>query len=129
MNDIDRLIREALAKEEAEVLDRVASEKNPLARAMELFQGRYFWFNALVAGFTLLIFIGQVWCAVQFFAVGSMEEKLAWAVGFLFAGICVGMLKLWSWMELNKNSVIREVKRLELQVAYLNKRLDRESVK
>ena len=126
MNDIDQLIREALAKDEADVLEQVSSEKNPLARAMELFQGRYSWFNGLVAAFTFAIFVGQVWCAVKFFGVESIEEKLAWAVGFLFAGICVGMLKLWSWMELNKNSVIREVKRLELQVAYLNKRLERD---
>jgi len=29
------------------------------------------------------------------------------------------MLKLWFWMQMDKNTVIREVKRLELQVATL----------
>ena len=30
------------------------------------------------------------------------------------------MVKIWFWLELLRNSVTREVKRLELQVALLN---------
>jgi hypothetical protein len=31
----------------------------------------------------------------------------------------VAILKIWFWMEMHKNAVLREVKRLELQIARL----------
>ena len=33
-------------------------------------------------------------------------------------------LKIWFWMEIQRNSVVREIKRLELQVANLSRQLD-----
>jgi hypothetical protein len=33
------------------------------------------------------------------------------------------MMKIWYWLELNKNAVTREIKRLELQVARLSARM------
>ena len=45
------------------------------------------------------------------------------AIGFVFCINAVAMLKLWYFMEMNKNAVTREVKRLELQIARLAKRL------
>jgi|GEM_PF-3584282 len=35
------------------------------------------------------------------------------------AWLGIGLIKIWYWMELNRNTVLREIKRLELQVAHL----------
>ena len=45
---------------------------------------------------------------------------IGWATGFLSLFLWVVMMKIWFWLELLRNSVTREVKRLELQVALLN---------
>ena len=34
------------------------------------------------------------------------------------------MLKMWYWMELNKNALTRGIKRVELQLALLSNRTD-----
>jgi hypothetical protein len=45
-----------------------------------------------------------------------------WSVGAVITMLGVAMLKMYFWMEVNKNIVLREVKRLELQVARLSMR-------
>jgi hypothetical protein len=37
----------------------------------------------------------------------------------------LALVKVWFWMELQKNAIVREVKRLELQVASLAAQLRR----
>jgi len=48
-----------------------------------------------------------------------VRETVIWTAGALWAAIAVAMLKMYFWMEMNKNVVLREVKRLELQIARL----------
>jgi hypothetical protein len=44
---------------------------------------------------------------------------MLWSAGALWAALAVAMLKMYFWMEMNKNVMLREMKRLELQVARL----------
>jgi hypothetical protein len=58
-----------------------------------------------------------VYCVVQMLAAVEVREVVAWSVGAILAMLGVAMLKMYFWMEMNKNVVLREVKRLELQIA------------
>ena len=45
---------------------------------------------------------------------------LAWlACCAALAFLSLGLIKLWFWMELKSNAIVREIKRVELQVAGL----------
>ena len=72
---------------------------------------------------SLFMFGGSIFCAVQFFRVDSTREMIAWAIGFMFGQLATAMLKMWYFMELNKNSLTREIKRVELQIARLSRRI------
>ena len=48
---------------------------------------------------------------------------LLWGGGAAIGLTALAMVKMWFWMELEKNAIVREVKRLELQVARLVARL------
>ena len=39
------------------------------------------------------------------------------AVALVFLLIAISMMKIWYWMELNKHAIMRELKRVELQLA------------
>lgn len=124
MNDIDRKIQDALRKEDAEVWADFESEPPVFDLIMETFRGRYRWL-AVMAVFWTFVFMGLgVYSFVRFFGAQETRELLLWGGA---AGICfmaVGMMKIWYWMELNKNALTREMKRLELQIARLSGRLD-----
>ena len=50
---------------------------------------------------------------------------LHWGAASALAFAGVPFIKLWFWLELEKNAVVREVKRLEVQVASLAAQLRR----
>ncbi len=63
-------------------------------------------------------------CAWKFYHTEDIKQLLGWSLGIAFSFAVIGMLKLWAWMEMEKNSTIREIKRLELQVARLSRRCE-----
>ena len=61
---------------------------------------------------------------IRFFRAEEFRDMVMWAAASAFFLSGVSMMKVWYWMELNKNSVTREIKRLELQIARLAGRLN-----
>ena len=58
-----------------------------------------------------------VLCAVMTFVVEGERERFLWGFGALFSVVSLGILWQFHWMLLNRNAVLRELKRLELQIA------------
>ena len=48
-----------------------------------------------------------------------MRGEILCATIFLFGMLGIGQMKMWYWMQMNRNALAREIKRLELQVATL----------
>ncbi|MEO1524499.1 MAG: DUF6768 family protein [Planctomycetota bacterium] len=120
MNDLEDQIRAALAVEDAEVLSKYEGDTSLASMLIQLYQGRRWWVNASATVVTFAVFGVQIWCGFKFFGAETMKELIGWATGFLTLCLWLVMMKLWFWLEMLRNSVTREVKRLELQVALLN---------
>ncbi|MEM1070030.1 MAG: DUF6768 family protein [Planctomycetota bacterium] len=120
MNEIDEQIRSALNAEDAEMLSKYESDESLPSMMVKLYQGRRWWINLSATVVTFVIFGVQIWCGFKFFGAETTRELIAWATGFLTLFLWIAMMKIWFWLELLRNSVTREVKRLELQVALLN---------
>ena len=118
MEDIDTLIKETLTQEEAKFYDDL-DEQNALQMVGGLFQGKLKWFMVLVNIVMIAWFALFVYCAIQFFKVETTEELIKWAVIGFFSMMVIGMLKVFAWMQMDKNAILREMKRLELQVSSL----------
>jgi uncharacterized membrane protein YciS (DUF1049 family) len=119
MTDLNDRIREALRADDDEALATLADEPDIFEQVMETFRGRS---RALVLGSIgagVVFMAVAVVCIVQFFGAIEVKSMLAWLVGFIFSLSAVMAMKIWYWMELQKNSITREIKRLELQVARL----------
>ena len=122
-HEIDDKIKQALAAEDAELYAQFAQEPSLLEQGLELLQGRNRWMTALVMiVMTIFLVIGfySLW---RFFAAQEAKELVGWAMGFGSCMAAVSMMKIWAWMEMEKNNTVREIKRLELQVARLTQRL------
>lgn len=119
---IDDLIKEALSKEEAEYYDRL-TDKNMLQEFGGLFTGKHGWLVILTSTF-IFVFMGVgIYAGIKFSQATDTKELLTWALFLIFSISSISILKVWSWMQMDKNELIREVKRLELQVATLSNRL------
>ena len=119
MTNLDQAIRQALSAEDAEFLARFEREASLHEQVFATFGGRFGPFNVLGGIFGFALFGGFVYCAWQAWHAVETRDLLLWANGAVCAFVGLGMIKIWFWMELQKNQVLRELKRLELQVARL----------
>lgn len=117
-SQLDHMIREALSREEAEVFDRLGNPS--LAELIaDTFRGKLRWF-AFGSWVANLVFVAlAVACLLQFFRAEELPMMLRWALGFGCCMATVIAVKIWYWMELNRNATAREIKRLELEIARL----------
>lgn len=118
MEDIDKLIKDTLTEEEAKFYDEL-DEQNVFEMLGGLFKGKNRWIMYLMNFMTLVFFGLFVYCAVEFFNTENTNEMITWGIGGLVFLFGVSMLKVFAWMQMDKNAILREIKRLELQVSSL----------
>ena len=117
--NIDELIKQALTEEESEYLEKMG-EQTLMEEGLDLFKGRRGWISIWVGFVIFIVFIGSIYCLVKFFEVNEMKELMIWGGGFFLGIFMVTSLKIWAWMQMDRNALMRELKRLELQIVTLN---------
>lgn len=118
IEDIDKLIKETLTQEEAKFYDDL-DEQNALQMVMGLFRGKNKWLLVMMNIVTLVFFGLFIYCLVQFFNAEVTKDLLKWGLGSIVFLLGVSILKVFAWMQMDKNAIMRELKRLELQVSSL----------
>lgn len=114
--NIDELIKQALTEEESEYLEKMG-EQSLLEEGLGLIKGRRGWISIWIGFVILVVFVGSIYCAVKFFEVNEVKELMIWGGGFFFGMFMVTALKIWAWMQMDRNAIIRELKRIEVQIA------------
>lgn len=112
MNEIDQKIQAALRRETAG--DPFAGEPNITEELLIAFRGRQRWLSTLLIVFNVAAFAGLIFAVMKFYGAADMTMQLRWG-GVAFALLLVvSLLKIWFWLEIFTNRVLREVKRVEL---------------
>jgi hypothetical protein len=60
---------------------------------------------------------------VMFFSTDQTNELIKWGIGGLMFLMALSMLKLFAWLQMDKNALLQELKRLELQLLSLSGRI------
>lgn len=123
MNDINQKILQTMKQHNDE--EYVTEEQaNALQLIGRSFKGT-FRITAVLVITMQLIFAGlAIYCGYQMYNTIELNAKLHWIVGTLITFVIFALLRMWLFMELNRLSVLREIKRVELQLALLNKQSD-----
>jgi hypothetical protein len=114
MNDIDQKIQAALRSDPTG--NYPAEEPNLAEEVLIAFRGRFRWLSTLFIIINLAAFGGLVFAIVKFYQSTDVATQLRWGGLSLLLVLVVSLLKLWFWLEMNTNRVLREVKRLELML-------------
>ncbi len=116
--EIDELIKESLNKEEAEFYQGL-DQQGVFKMWFDLYTGKLGSWAILVTFIQLVFTMLAFWFGYKFFTVEGIEQMLRYGGGMFIAILFTQMLKLWHWMQMDKNDILREMKRLEFQVAVL----------
>ncbi len=121
MNHLDQQIQDALQLA-SEMPDR--QEESSLTQdILDTFHGKHrglmiiSWIKMIVIG--LLVYF----CIYQFFQQDTIMGMIAYATATLICLLSASAILLFIWIRMNHNTTVREIKRLELQVALLTREL------
>lgn len=119
---IDERIRNELETQGREV-DRIdLEEKGLFAMLFRVFTGGLRRWAAFAMALTL-VFVGlTVWCGYEFFVAATIDQRVFWGLLAVAGFHAVSMFKFWFFMEMNRHSLTREVKRLEVELARFRER-------
>ena len=124
MSDFDDTLKHALT-DEREQLDELVAQSQPglIELLLGAFRGQSILMNIMfmVPGlvFTVLAVLSIFW----FFDAQTVRDQIMFATIFMTCNAIVMTLKIWFWMVMNRNATTREIKRLEIQVAELSRKL------
>ena len=119
---LDELIREALGEADQRLLDQFSGQSMP-ELLTDVFRGRRR--RAAIVGIfaNLAFFVAGIVGGVRFVQADDLRAMMLWgAMTILCFGLVIS-IKIWYWLEMNRLSITREVKRVELHVVQLAQKL------
>ena len=126
MEDFDNRLKQALDQEYGADWEKLSGEQRIDEMVLDTFRGRNRLLSIFASIVMFAIFGATVWCITRYIAAENTKELISWAMLAAFGMMAVGMLKLWFWLEIERNATAREIKRLELQVAMLARGLGKD---
>ena len=118
MRDLDNLIDETLDREMRELMDRIGDEPGFFAQAFGVFRGPTGWVNIVLAIVQAVTFIAGAWAAWHFFLADDPVTQLRWGLPSAVLLIQGLIIKMALVPRMETNIIIRELKRIELQIAH-----------
>lgn len=119
INELDDLIKETLSAEEAKFYEEL-EEKNLFGKITEVYKSKMGWLAILMNIMHLAIFVFFVYSVIQFFDAETTRDMIIWCSSGFLSMIFMAMMKLYVWMQMDKNDIMRELKRVELQISVLS---------
>jgi len=116
MSDFDDKLRKALENGEPIELERRETLRQMLAQSFKVQQRwmvLFLWIEAIVVS------VVGIWAGVRLYHAQELKPLIVWSTVLIVCAIFFVLVKVVGWQWMNKYAVLREIKRLELQVAAL----------
>ena len=123
--EIDQLIREAVGEADAEILEQFG-EPSLTEMVTDTFRGRHRAVMVYNMAVGLVLLFLCIFCIIRMLEAADARSTVLWLGGGVGCFTSLMALKVWSWLEMQRHALVREIKRLELQVAQLSRRIPRE---
>ena len=118
MTDLDRQIEEALDAEDRAMFTEFG-EQGLLAQGLSVYRGKQGWIALVTTAVMLVLAAAAIFSAWKYFQLGDDIAALKWGAASVLLVFMISFIKVWFWMRMESNRVIREIKRVELQLARL----------
>jgi hypothetical protein len=119
MTEIDDRIRTGLDADDRAFLASLDHRRGLFAQMGDSFSGPLGGWAKLVFALTFVLSFVMLYTVWRMFAAEELREVVLWATATLVLVMSVGFLKDWLFSRMNMFFVLREVKRLQVQVALL----------
>jgi branched-subunit amino acid ABC-type transport system permease component len=115
------MVDEALDSEERELLRSIGEEPGFFSQAFNIFRGRTGWVNIVMMIAQGVLFIAGAWAAWHFFKALEPVAQLRWGLPAAVLLIVASIMKMALLPRMEANRLMREMKRIELQIACITR--------
>jgi len=119
--EVDKLITEVLTDEEAKYFKELEEQSLP-QQVFGIYKGKMGWVHIYATIVMLPVFGLAVYAGYKFFTIDDTVQMMRWGAIMFLTWMATGFIKLFSWNQMDKNALIREMKRLEFQLSLLAKK-------
>jgi Family of unknown function (DUF6768) len=123
MTEFDEKLKEALAGDDGPASE-LGREQSLFGQVASVFKSRQRWLIIYAMVLTVALMALAVWSILGLLEADDFRTHILYGLGAAFSLISVAMLKIWFFMQMNRNAVLREIVRLQIQVAELSQKLD-----
>ncbi|MEM5551545.1 DUF6768 family protein [Pseudoalteromonas neustonica] len=113
MMNIDEKIKHSLQAEQHNLESILESDSGLFKQLIGIYKGKMRLWTILGTFFAFIFTAIFILSAYQFF---NSEQQLFWAVCFVSSLMMQIAIKLWLFMEMNRQSIMKEIKRSELEI-------------
>lgn len=124
MTDIDNRIRDVLDEDDKAFLNELEADRGLWRQIGDSLTGPMGGWAKLIFVVSFFLGMGMLYAGWRFFTADAAEGQVLWGLVLLGALMMQGFTKDWFFSRMNMLSILREVKRLQWQVAQLEKRAD-----
>ena len=124
MSKLEDEIRNALMEDDQASQD-LAKEKSYFGEIGELFRGRYRWITIGAYIEAFLFFGVGIYGVLGILDATDDTARTLYLLLAIFGFLITIMIKLWLWIQINRNSTVREILRLELRIVEIQKALQK----
>ena len=119
MNDFDDKLAKAL--ETGETIE-LPEEENLLQMLAHTFRSKLRWMMILlyIEGFAICGVI--IWAAFRLYAAQEIKQMIVYSMTIVLCAVVMVIIKVVGWQQMSRVSIMREIKRLELQLVRLQNR-------
>ena len=122
MTKLDEAINETLSKEDAEFLARFDAEPAFSQQMFGVLRGPMAWLYWLFLIFAVPIGIFGIYAGWKFAVEPDLTAMIRWGGVTLLCLLVLITVRIVFFLQINTNQILRELKRLELQVARVQAR-------
>ena len=122
MTTIDDRIRGALSADDQAFLEGLDQEPGMFAQAGDMFRGSMARWTVLVYVMAIVFAALGAWAIMRMFAAPDLREQLLWMTGVIWCALVIAMIKLWAWGRMQRLGILRELKRIEVRIAQIERR-------
>ena len=123
--NIDEKIKRELESDIPELDKILVDDEGLFSRLSGSFRGGMKYWIIMIYFLTVVVGIMFLWTGYRFFISTELQEQIFWGICFIVALNMQGYLKQFLFIESNRNSIMREVKRVEIAVARLSAKMEK----
>ena len=124
--NLDDKIKQALQMDAKEVERVLRKDDGMFKQFFGIFRGNMRFWNMYGMAIAIVTAVLMFWSGYHFFISETQDDRLFWGVLLLAFWSGTMGLKIWFWLEMNRYSTSREIKRLELAVTQLTAKMSKE---